>query len=271
MQTFNTKHGVEVSDEATGVSHIVPPVGSVFMYIGATNPPGFMRCKGQAVLRAQFPDLDAFYAAQGYPFGNGNGTTTFNVPDLRSRFPVGSGTGAGLSPVTFASVGGAASVTIPVACLATHTHTLGGHTHSGSTGNVSADHAHSASFNTSGIQQNHTHLFGHSNHGIAVAADTGSGTTRNSPNSGQSGSYSSATTGGADSGWSSGISANHYHTLFAGDSAGVGFASTTNNDSHTHSFNTGGPSVPNVGQNSTNAAGITILNPNLVIEFIVKY
>ena len=272
MQTFNTKYGVEIASESTGAVDAAPPVGSIFMYVSASAPEGYLRCKGTAVARSQYPDLNAFYAAQGYPFGNGDGSTTFNLPDLRVRVPIGSGTGAGLSARAFATTGGIdGGQVISAASLATHTHTLGAHVHSGSTGNVSADHAHSASFNTNANPGNHFHYFDHSNHGITVAADCGSGTTRNSPNSGQSGTLSTGTTFGADSGWTSGITANHYHTMGGGDVAGAGFATTSYNDSHTHSFNTGGPSVANVGNNSTNAQAMDILNPYLVIEFIVKY
>jgi microcystin-dependent protein len=63
--------------------------GSIMMYGGAVAPPGWLLCDGAAVARtgtSGYPDL---FAAIGETFGSGNGSTTFNVPDLRGRFPIG--------------------------------------------------------------------------------------------------------------------------------------------------------------------------------------
>lgn len=79
----------EVPTDATGV---------VKMWSGAEAdiPDGYLLCDGSAVSRATYDDLDTLYASASYPYGNGDGATTFNVPDLRGRFPLGvaaSGTG----------------------------------------------------------------------------------------------------------------------------------------------------------------------------------
>lgn len=61
-----------------------------------TAPIGWLLCDGAAVSRTTFADL---FAAIGTAYGIGDGSTTFNVPDLRQRFPLGkaaSGTGATL-------------------------------------------------------------------------------------------------------------------------------------------------------------------------------
>jgi microcystin-dependent protein len=50
-----------------------------------------LECNGAAVSRTTFADL---FAAIGTTFGVGDGATTFNVPDMRGRVPVGDGTGA---------------------------------------------------------------------------------------------------------------------------------------------------------------------------------
>lgn len=72
--------------------------GMVVMYGNATPPTGFLACDGSAVSRTTYATL---YAVIGTSFGVGNGTTTFNVPDLRGRVPVGAGTGTQVA--TFAS------------------------------------------------------------------------------------------------------------------------------------------------------------------------
>lgn len=62
------------------------PTGTVVAYVGATAPAGWLFCFGQAVSRTTYA---ALFAAIGVVFGAGNGTTTFNVPDLRGRLPLG--------------------------------------------------------------------------------------------------------------------------------------------------------------------------------------
>lgn len=62
------------------------PVGSVICFAGANLPNGWLLCYGQAVSRADFPDL---FSTIGTLYGNGDGATTFNVPDFRGTAPVG--------------------------------------------------------------------------------------------------------------------------------------------------------------------------------------
>jgi len=62
--------------------------GMISMYGGATAPTGFFLCNGQAVSRTTYADLFAVISTN---YGVGDGSTTFNVPDLRSSFPVGQG------------------------------------------------------------------------------------------------------------------------------------------------------------------------------------
>jgi microcystin-dependent protein len=69
------------------------PVGLVMPYAGASAPSGWLLCDGAAVTRSA-PNV-ALFAAIGTIYGSGNGSTTFNVPDLVGRVPVGiSPTGA---------------------------------------------------------------------------------------------------------------------------------------------------------------------------------
>lgn len=270
MQTFNTKYGLQILDEAASTVYGTPPVGTIMMYVGSTAPEGWLLCDGSTPLRADYPDLNSVYQAESYPFGSGNGTTTFTLPDLKSRFPIGAGTGAGLTARTFATKAGAESHTIGAANLGTHTHTLGGHTHDGATGNVSADHTHGVSGNT-GIQDfAHQHNYGNHNHGLGVQVNAGAGSTRNSHNSTLSGTLSAANiTGGSST--SNATSANHNHSVAFSDSAAVGSGSLSNSDSHNHSFTTGGPSVANVGTNASLNNALGHMNPFVCLNFIVKY
>ena len=56
------------------------PAGSVQMFAGATTPPGYAICDGRAVSRTGNPNL---FAAIGVAYGAGDGSTTFNLPNLQ--------------------------------------------------------------------------------------------------------------------------------------------------------------------------------------------
>lgn len=63
-----------------------PLVGGIMAFAGATPPNGWLLCYGQAVSRTVYARL---FAIIGTAHGSGDGVTTFNVPDLRGRVPVG--------------------------------------------------------------------------------------------------------------------------------------------------------------------------------------
>lgn len=60
--------------------------GTIVMTGRETAPTGWLLCDGSAVSRSTF---DALFAAIGTAYGVGDGSTTFNLPDLRQRFPLG--------------------------------------------------------------------------------------------------------------------------------------------------------------------------------------
>lgn len=77
--------------------------GMVQMFAGSTAPTGWLLCHGQAISRTDYATL---FAAIGTTWGAGNGSTTFNVPDLRGRAPIGAGSGSGLTSRTLGGKGG---------------------------------------------------------------------------------------------------------------------------------------------------------------------
>jgi len=90
------------------------PVSSVIAYAGSAAPTGWLLCDGSAISRSDYRIL---FDVIGTTYGTGDGATTFNLPDLRGRFPLGkaaSGTGS-----TLGATGGAID----------HTHTGPSHTH----------------------------------------------------------------------------------------------------------------------------------------------
>ena len=108
-----------------------PPTGTVELYAGATAPTGYLLCNGAAVSRTTYA---ALFEILGTTYGAGDGTTTFNLPDLRGRAPIGVGTGTGLTARALAATGGAETVTLDTTQIPGHTHTgttasSGAHTH----------------------------------------------------------------------------------------------------------------------------------------------
>lgn len=84
-----------VNDRIKDKTGFVMPVGLIAPYGGATAPEGWLLCDGSTVSRSLYADL---FAALGTAWGEGNGTTTFNLPDLRGRFVRGVDQGTGNDP-----------------------------------------------------------------------------------------------------------------------------------------------------------------------------
>lgn len=96
--------------------------GEIRLFAGNYAPENWCVCDGRLLKVADYGFL---YALIGTTFG-GDGKTTFAVPDLRGRIPVGNGTlGSGGSGVyALGQQGGAAAVTLTIANLPAHTHTM---------------------------------------------------------------------------------------------------------------------------------------------------
>lgn len=115
------------------------PIGAVVDYAGTTPPTGFLLCFGQAVSRSTYASL---FAVLGTSFGTGDGSTTFNLPDLRGRVAAGKddmgGTAAGrltsaggVAGATQGAAGGSQTVALTEAQMPAHNHGVNdpGHRH----------------------------------------------------------------------------------------------------------------------------------------------
>lgn len=113
------------------------PPGAVTDFAGSVAPAGWLICDGAAVSRT---DLSALFAAIGTTWGAGDGSTTFNLPDLRGVATIGVGTGAGLTARALADTGGAETHALTEAETGPHAHgvTDAGHGH----GVTDAGHVH---------------------------------------------------------------------------------------------------------------------------------
>lgn len=78
-------------------------IGEIRFVAVLVAPKGFLPCDGAAKSRTTYAKL---FAAISTVFGAGDGSTTFNVPDLKGRAPISNGAGAGLTNRTIGSKGG---------------------------------------------------------------------------------------------------------------------------------------------------------------------
>jgi microcystin-dependent protein len=102
-----------------------PFIGEIRIFAGGFAPANWAQCQGQVVPIAQ---NTALFSLLGTTFG-GNGVTTFGLPNLNGRAPVGLGTGSGLTPRNVGDVFGSETVALTSAELPPHTHNMVGTLH----------------------------------------------------------------------------------------------------------------------------------------------
>jgi len=148
-----------------GIRQVVP-AGSVLHWPLEVPPTGFLTCDGTEVSRATYPELWDFVdanslAGAGLPYGIGDGSTTFDLPDGRGRFLRSPSAGDG------GAIGGAD----------THSHTnpatgsSGSHSHTNPSTGSAGSHTHTnPSTATSGL---HDHFFTQPPSALTPAPGTG--------------------------------------------------------------------------------------------------
>lgn len=95
-----------------------PFLGEIRLFSGNFAPRGWAFCNGQLL---DISINSALYALLGTTYG-GDGMTTFGLPDLRGRVPVGQGQGPGLSNRVIGQLAGTEAVTLAANQLPQHTH-----------------------------------------------------------------------------------------------------------------------------------------------------
>jgi len=93
-------------------------VGSIWSFGFNFAPTGWAQCNGQLLA---INNYQALYALIGTTYG-GDGQTTFGVPNMQGRTPIGTGTGPGLPAYIIAQHGGSETVTLTAANLPVHNH-----------------------------------------------------------------------------------------------------------------------------------------------------
>lgn len=95
-----------------------PFIGQIVMFAGNFAPRGWAFCQGQILAIQQNV---ALFSILGTTYG-GNGQSTFQLPNLSSRVPVGTGQGPGLEPFVLGQVGGTHNTTLTSSNMPIHTH-----------------------------------------------------------------------------------------------------------------------------------------------------
>jgi len=244
----------DIGRNGTAIAEV--PTGTILDFAGPTPPSGYLVCNGQAVSRTTYA---ALFAAIGGYWGTGDGSTTFNLPDLRRRNTIHAGGTAVAGPGSaLGSLGGAETTALGATHLPSHLHSINDQIHahlvgvSGNTGTVSNDHSHNFGTDAQGWHQHR--------YQTAVASPVWQG-------------HSEA-----------------YGLFGGGTMDDTGFIYKTEGDgSHTHSGTTGGINQNHThtwggtfasdnrytGINTTNATGSNaafgIMPPSAVVNKIIKF
>jgi len=252
-----------------GVVH----AGIISMYAGEAAPPGYLLCDGTPVSRTTYPDL---FTAISTFWGAGDGSTTFNLPDLRNRFPVAKGP-AGWSDV-LAEGGGSKD-----APIVQHQHDIG-HTHNTLNHQHGFDHDHVA---TAGYESgDHTHTTAPHVHEGTPANPGGVGYAYRNPVAAGNGDGYDIANGDPNRlvnlYWADRTPTNPSAALGSGGQIGT---ATGNRNTHGHAITvqgtsgkittpTGAQALVHTGKDSFPEASVPVTNMNLppyvVVNFIIK-
>lgn len=115
---FDSTVGVEGAWRANPIPVGNVPAGSIIQWASNTIPANWLLCDGSAVSRTVYPSL---FATIGTQYGAGDGSTTFNLPDLRGRVAVGKNGG---TFGTLGATGGAETHALTTDQMPSHGHDI---------------------------------------------------------------------------------------------------------------------------------------------------
>lgn len=143
IEALQTKVGVDNSAVATSLDYkmrINNPTGEITMWGTSSAPTGWLIADGSAVSRSTY---SALFGVLSTTYGSGDGSTTFNLPNLKGKFPVGRDASQGEFDV-LGETGGGKTNALGVSNLPAHTHTASSSSSSSSTVTDSG-HSHTSS------------------------------------------------------------------------------------------------------------------------------
>jgi microcystin-dependent protein len=243
IEALEAKVGINSSAVTTSHDYLIKnntPAGVINMWATTTAPTSWLLCDGTAVSRTTYA---ALFAVISTTYGTGDGSTTFNVPNLKGKVAVGRDS-ADVSFDSMGETGGAKTHTLSSAEMPVHTHTQNSHNHT----QDSHNHSQNSHGHTTDTQGNH-------NHGGSVG--TGEFLYRD---------------GAYNTGFNSWVGNVYLAITWNGGTAYAG----------SHSHNVNGSTASNIAQTATNIATTATnqnagsglshnnLQPYIVLNYIIK-
>jgi microcystin-dependent protein len=127
-------------------------IGEIRLWPVLSPPAKWMLCQGQAISRTTYATL---FSILGDTYGDGDGSTTFNLPDFRGRSPIGAGQGENLTQRSLGEQIGNEIHTLSDQELPSHTHTGPSHTHPMPHTHTGPSHTHPMPHTPSSPSQSH--------------------------------------------------------------------------------------------------------------------
>jgi microcystin-dependent protein len=225
----------QVKTNADAVASSGTLIGQIVMWAGASPPNGWWWCSGDAVKRSDYPIL---FSVIGTSFGSGDGTTTFNLPNMFGRVPLCYGGGSPMG-----ELGGEATHVLSSAEMPAHAHIVNDPGHVHGVGDPGHTHGVSQSPHTHGVND-----AGHAHGGVVTGLQGGANLAPGAGFAPAIGNTGAAGTGISIAGANANVSING-----AGTGVFIGGAAT-------------GVSMQNAG----GGAAHNNLPPYLVIGFIIR-
>lgn len=256
----------------------IVPIGVIFPYGGSSAPTGFFLCDGSLKNRTTYA---ALFAIIGTTFGAGDGSTTFGLPDTRSRMMIGAGTG--VLPLSFAS-GAVDASTNEITVAANDSFITGAAVVLTTTGTLPAGLSLATTYYVIRVSSTVFKLATNLANAVAGTAiditDQGSGThtatiTYSTRTAGAVGGEERHAVTVAETPSHTHIQDSHLHTIFAqlGTSPGQNRRSETGSGNYSgtgaETGNTSSTTATN--QNTGGSENHNIMNPYLVVNHIIKY
>lgn len=255
--TITAKALTDIEAAFTTVGAITAPVGGAIMWFSAVAPTGWLILDGSAVSRATYAELFALWSTY---YGAGDAVTTFNLPDMRQRIPIGKAAAGSVSVLGTTTGSLDHTHTSGSLTVASHTHgpgtlSVAAHTHGSGTLQVAshshgpgtlavAGHTHdNGSYSTNNVNLAHTHTTPNHSH-------TYSGTTDSS------GSFITVDLGAADNVSRAAHDHTYSGTTDSGGGSNTGSALTTH--SHSVDFGVSGSTAPAVSGGTTATSAPTV-------------
>lgn len=144
-------------------------IGEIIQFSGSSVPIGYLSCDGSAVSRTEYSEL---FSVIGTTYGSGDGSTTFNLPNLSGKVGLGSS-----STYALGSNGGTASVSLVSTDIPSHVHEVPSHGHGNNITASTPELTHSITTQPSFTYSRCNNASGSAGYGTGGSAYTGRGTS----------------------------------------------------------------------------------------------